>query len=137
MAETWLQSAARNSVFEVLKRLQHGRLTIATKYTNEKSQSVTFGNGTSETDLGIVVVIKSPQVFVRFCQGFDLVRMQSSIDASRSLHTLIGSRRVIYGPRLGVRRFCWTILGMLIFSFCPNDFDDGSHKLISNFRSFT
>lgn len=77
MAETWLQSAARNSVFEVLKRLQHGCLTIATKYTGEKSQSVTFGNGSSESDLGIIVIIKSPQVFVRLCQGFDMVRIQS------------------------------------------------------------
>jgi cyclopropane-fatty-acyl-phospholipid synthase len=73
MTETWLQSAARNSVFEVLRRLQHGCLTIATKYTAEKSQSVTFGNGNTESDLGIVVVIKNPQVFVRLCQGFDMV----------------------------------------------------------------
>lgn len=85
MAETWLQSAARNSVFEVLKRLQHGCLTIATKYANEKSQSVTFGNGSSESDLGIVVTIKNPQVFVRFCQGFDLVRMQTSYQWKQTL----------------------------------------------------
>jgi cyclopropane-fatty-acyl-phospholipid synthase len=76
MAETWLQSAARNSVFEVLKRLQHGCLTITTKYISGKGQSVTFGNSDSESDLGIVVVIKNPQVYVRFCQGFDLVRIQ-------------------------------------------------------------
>lgn len=77
MAETWLQSAARNSVFQVLKRLQHDCLTIATKYASGKNQSVTFGNGSSESDLGIVVTVKNPQVFVRLCQGFDLVRIQS------------------------------------------------------------
>jgi cyclopropane-fatty-acyl-phospholipid synthase len=74
MAETWLQSAARNSVFEVLKRLQHGSLTITTKYTSGKNESVTFGSDGSEPDSKIVVIIKSPQVFVRLCQAFDLVR---------------------------------------------------------------
>ncbi|UKZ74928.1 hypothetical protein TrVFT333_002598 [Trichoderma virens FT-333] len=72
MAETWVQSTARNLVHQALKRIHRGRLTINTKYTSENNESVSFGDSSSESDPEIVVIIKNPQVFVRLCQAFDL-----------------------------------------------------------------
>ena len=74
MAETWIQSTARNLVFQILKRIEQGRLTIVTKYESGKNESVSFGSDDSDSEPEIVVVIKNPQVFVRLCQAFDLVR---------------------------------------------------------------
>ncbi|EHK25784.1 uncharacterized protein TRIVIDRAFT_62453 [Trichoderma virens Gv29-8] len=72
MAETWVQSTARNLVYQALKRIHRGRLTINTKYASENNESVSFGDSSSESDPEIVVIIKNPQVFVRLCQAFDL-----------------------------------------------------------------
>ncbi|KAK0762693.1 hypothetical protein N5P37_005511 [Trichoderma harzianum] len=71
MAETWVQSTARSLVYQALKRIHRGRLTINTKYASDNNESVSFGSN-SESDPEIVVIIKNPQVFVRLCQAFDL-----------------------------------------------------------------
>lgn len=76
MAETWIQATARSLVFQTLKRLDQGRLTITTKYASGDNESVSFGSHSSESDPEIFVVIKNPQVFVRLCQAFDLVRIR-------------------------------------------------------------
>ncbi|KAL7949322.1 cyclopropane-fatty-acyl-phospholipid synthase [Trichoderma barbatum] len=72
MAETWIQSTARSLVYQALKRIHHGRLTINTKYDIGDNESVSFGESSSESKSEIVVIIKNPQVFVRLCQAFDL-----------------------------------------------------------------
>ncbi|KAL7933141.1 cyclopropane-fatty-acyl-phospholipid synthase [Trichoderma chlorosporum] len=71
MAETWVQSTARSLVYQALKRIHRGRLTINTKYAGGSNQSASFGSD-SESDPNIVVIIKNPQVFVRLCQAFDM-----------------------------------------------------------------
>ncbi|KAM0485503.1 hypothetical protein ACHAPX_001490 [Trichoderma viride] len=115
MTETWLQSAARNSVFEVLRCLQHGCLTIATKYTAEKSQSVTFGNGNTESDLGIVVVIKNPQVFVRLCQGFDMGVAESYMAQDLECDNLVG----LFSLYIRNKDFLSASAGSLLYTFLP------------------
>lgn len=64
MSETWLQATARNLVFQDLKRLRNGSLTITTKYTSGSNEIVPFGSSSSESDPQIVVTIKNPQVFI-------------------------------------------------------------------------
>ncbi|KAH6604492.1 cyclopropane-fatty-acyl-phospholipid synthase [Trichoderma cornu-damae] len=90
MAETWLQTTARNLVFQALKRLQHGSLNITTKYTGSKNESVSFGSSSSESDPEIVVIIKNPQVFVRLCQAFDLGFSESYLVQDIECDNLIG-----------------------------------------------
>ncbi|KAL9479571.1 hypothetical protein ACSS6W_004357 [Trichoderma asperelloides] len=115
MAETWLQSAARNSVFQVLKRLQHDCLTIATKYASGKNQSVTFGNGSSESDLGIVVTVKNPQVFVRLCQGFDLGVAESYMAQDLECDNLVG----LFSLYIRNKDFLSASAGSLLYTFLP------------------
>ncbi|KAL7925969.1 Mycolic acid cyclopropane synthetase domain-containing protein [Trichoderma austrokoningii] len=115
MAETWLQSAARSSVFQVLKRIQHGCLTVTTQYANEKSQSVTFDNGSSESDLGLVVVIKNPQVFVRLCQGFDMGIAESYMAQDLECDNFVG----LFSLYIRNKDFLSAYAGSILYTFLP------------------
>jgi hypothetical protein len=101
MAETWIQSTARNLVFQILKRIEHGRLTISTKYENGKNESLSFGGDGADSEAEIVVIVKNPQVFVRLCQAFDLVRGPRILYmyGDQLLTILKGPVRVVHGPR--------------------------------------
>ncbi|KAL7810244.1 Mycolic acid cyclopropane synthetase domain-containing protein [Trichoderma aethiopicum] len=90
MAETWIQSTARNLVFQILKRIEHGRLTILTKYKSGKNESVSFGGDEPNTEAEIVVIVKNPQVFVRLCQAFDLGLAESYMVQDVECDNLIG-----------------------------------------------
>lgn len=71
MAETWIQSYARASVLQALKRLQHGRLTVTITYQEEKFIE-TFGASTAEESDIVSLAIHSPSVWGRFAQAFAL-----------------------------------------------------------------
>ncbi|PTB68462.1 cyclopropane-fatty-acyl-phospholipid synthase [Trichoderma citrinoviride] len=90
MTETWIQSTARNLVFQILKRIEQGRLTIVTEYESGKNESVSFGSDDSNSEPEIVVVIKNPQVFVRLCQAFDLGLSESYMVQDVDCDNLIG-----------------------------------------------
>ncbi|TFB07205.1 Tuberculostearic acid methyltransferase UfaA1 [Trichoderma ghanense] len=90
MAETWIQSTARNLVFQALKRIEQGRLTILIKYESGKNESISFGGDDSDSEPEIVVVIKNPQVFVRLCQAFDLGLSESYMVQEVECDNLVG-----------------------------------------------
>ncbi|KAM0256586.1 hypothetical protein ACHAQJ_004873 [Trichoderma viride] len=115
MAETWLQSAARNSVFATLKCLQHGSLTITTKYTSGKNESVTFGSDSSESDTKIFVIIKNPQVFVRFCQAFDLGVAESYMAQDLECDNLVG----LFSLYIKNKDYLSSSAGNLLYTFLP------------------
>ncbi len=74
--ESWLQYYARITVLGVLKGIQRGRLTVVLKYRGEAPSEVlgTEPSGDDGRELDVVVVFKSPKVWLRICQAFDLVR---------------------------------------------------------------
>jgi cyclopropane-fatty-acyl-phospholipid synthase len=77
MSETWVQSYARTAVFGVLSRIQHGRLTVISKYRGEKEDSEVFGEHSTkdhDEESDVIVEFNNPQVWVRMCLAFDLVR---------------------------------------------------------------
>lgn len=72
MAETWIQSYARASVLQVLKRLKHGRLTITITY-QDKEVVETFGSDSADESETVSLEINSTNVWGRFAQAFALV----------------------------------------------------------------
>ena len=74
--EGWLQYYARITVLGVLKGIRRGRLTVVLKYLADAPSEVlgTEPNGDDDRELDVAVVFKSPKVWLRICQAFDLVR---------------------------------------------------------------
>ncbi|KAB5540459.1 Mycolic acid cyclopropane synthetase-domain-containing protein [Coniochaeta sp. 2T2.1] len=76
MTESWLQSTARASVVGTLRRIQHGQLTIVSNYQNSDNRTEAFGNPKAakggSTDEGVIVILNSPNAWVRICRTFDL-----------------------------------------------------------------
>jgi cyclopropane-fatty-acyl-phospholipid synthase len=97
MAETWIQSYARASVLQVLKRLQHGRLTVTITY-QDKDVVETFGADSADDSEAVSLEINSPNVWGRFAQAFALV---SAVVSTRDRHANVcqGVCRSIYGAR--------------------------------------
>jgi len=78
MTETWLQSYARQLVLKALSQIQHGQLTILSKYPGAATPAVIFGQqltkGKDKEDKITAVVFKDPNAWTRICRAFDLVR---------------------------------------------------------------
>ncbi len=74
--ENWLQYYARITVLGVLRGIKRGRLTVVLKYGGEAPPEVlgTEPSGDDDRELDVAVVFKSPKVWLRICQAFDLVR---------------------------------------------------------------
>lgn len=74
MSETWFQSYARTAVLAALRRIQHGRIVVISKYRDGGEREVLGEpeeNGESSREVSIV--FKNPNAWVRICQGFDVV----------------------------------------------------------------
>ncbi|KAB5576491.1 S-adenosyl-L-methionine-dependent methyltransferase [Coniochaeta sp. 2T2.1] len=74
--ESWLQSSARASVVGILRRIQHGQLTIVSNYPDGDNRTEVFGKPKAakggSTDEGVIVILNSPNTWVRICRTFDL-----------------------------------------------------------------
>lgn len=81
MAETWIQSYARSSVLQVLKRLKHGQLTITITY-QDKDVVEAFGADSADESEKVSLEINSPNVWGRFAQAFALVSEEPDLGSS-------------------------------------------------------
>jgi len=82
MSESWLESYAHAAVFKVLSRIQHGRLTVISKYRGEKEDPEIFGGPSAkghDAECDVIVVFNSPKVWVRMIQASDLVCAQPEV----------------------------------------------------------
>lgn len=116
MSESWLQSYARTAVFRVLSRIQHGRLTVISKYRGEKEDPEVFGGQSAkdhDAEWDVVVVFNSPNVWVRMVQAFDLVRAQHEVLRlewhGRLIITRLGICGSIYVARGWMRKSHWAV----------------------------
>ncbi|KAK5992106.1 Tuberculostearic acid methyltransferase UfaA1 [Cladobotryum mycophilum] len=91
MAETWVQSSARTLVLQALARVKKGRLTVTTKYGDDKGDAVTFGDESNlKSGPGVAVVFKNPQAWVRICQAFDLGLSEAYMAQEIECDNLVG-----------------------------------------------
>lgn len=104
MTESWLQSYARQIVFEALGRIQHGQLTAVSEYQGAAMPVAVFGQPPTkgkEDDEDIAVVVRDPNAWTRVCQAFDLVRHVKTLLewAIRINREFPGVRRSLHNAR--------------------------------------
>lgn len=74
MSETWFQSYARAAVLAALRRIQHGRIVIISKYRDGGEPEILGEQDENdESSREVSIVFKNPNAWVRICQGFDVV----------------------------------------------------------------
>jgi hypothetical protein len=76
--ETWLQSYARASLFNLFRNIKHGHVTVICKYLPQSDSQHTTVFGNEDDDERTTITFNVPAAWDRIIRGFDLVRLYYS-----------------------------------------------------------